>query len=214
MAAAARIPVAEGDRLVSFPNSPYGRIARVLVDEWRLPVAEEIVPFGKPGAVTALNPLGQVPVLVVDGRPCFPTLVVVERLWHLAGAPASAYAPERERQPLAAVLAAGDALVGALYQRWAGLTPDGPNNLGFDPAARNFERVQAVLDWLADGRLRDGVTVVGVAAACFLLWSDARGGPAWWGRPRLDTLVAGLAERDSFRRTAPKPWRPGEAEAL
>jgi glutathione S-transferase len=104
--------------------------------------------------------------------------------------------------------------VSALYQRWSGLRAHGPNHLGFDPATRNFARMEAVLDWLDDGGLREGVTLVGVAAACFLLWSDARGGPAWWGRPGLDALVARLAERESFRATEPKLWRPGEAEAL
>ena len=52
----------------------------------------------------------------------------------------------------------------------------------------------------------------GVAVACCMAWSDARGGPAWWGRPRLEALVAGLGERESFRRTQPKLWRPGEEE--
>ncbi len=200
------------NRLLSFPNSPYGRIARVLVDEWRLPVREEMVPFAAPERVASLNPLGQVPVLVLDGAAIFPALPVFERLWSLAGEPADAYDPARERQVLTTVLGAGDALVGALYQRWAGLAPEGPNNLGFDPAARNFERVEAVLDWLADGRLREGLTVVGATLASFLLWSDARGGPAWWGRPGLEALVAALDERASFRRTRPQLWRPGEVQ--
>lgn len=200
-----------GNRLLSFPNSPYGRIARVLVHEWRLPVEEEIVPFAAP-RVAAVNPLGQVPVLLLDGEAVFPALPVVERLWSLAGEPVAAYDPAAERQVLATVLAAGDALIAALYQRWAGLAPERPNNLGFDPATRNLERVETVLDWLADGRVREGMTVVGVAVASFLLWSDARGGPAWWGRPGIEALVAALDERESFRRTRPQFWRPGETQ--
>jgi glutathione S-transferase len=210
--AAATAATSAGGRLFSFPNSPYGRIGRVLIREWALPVEEEIVPFGAPAPVAALNPLGQVPVLVLGGAPLFPALPVVERLWELAGARPAAYMPERERQTLATILAGGDALVSALYQRWAGLRSEGPNNLGFDPATRGFARFEAVLDWLEAGRLREGLTVPGVAIASFLLWSDARGGPAWWGRPLLEALVAALSERESFRATRPRSWRPGEPE--
>lgn len=204
--------VEAGDRLLFFANSPGGRIARVFVREWGLPIAEEVVPFSAPEAVVRLSPLGHVPVLVLGGAPLFPTLLVLERLWEMAGSPETAYDPGRERQTLATILAGGEALVSALHQRWAGLGPEGTNNLGFDPGRRNFERFVRTLDWLESGRLRDGLTLVGVAAACFMIWSDARGGPAWWGRPRLDALAAALEERDSFRRTQPKLWRPGEAE--
>jgi hypothetical protein len=48
-----------------------------------------------------------------------------------------------------------------------------------------------------------------VAVACLLLWSDARGGPAWWEHDGLAALVDGLAARESFRETKPQPWRPG-----
>ncbi|MBP7241151.1 glutathione S-transferase family protein [Amaricoccus sp.] len=201
-------------RLLFFTSSPMGRMARVLIREWALPIDEEAVPFFAPDPVTALNPLGQVPVLVERGEPLFPTLLVLERLWVMAGEPAQAYAPARERQALATVLVAGDALVAALYQRWSGLERTLPNNIGFDPGQRNLARLLATLDWLEQGRLRDGLTITGVAVACCMLWSDARGGPAWWGRPRLEALVAELSERESFRSTAPKRWRPGESEQM
>jgi hypothetical protein len=42
-----------------------------------------------------------------------------------------------------------------------------------------------------------------VAVACFILWSEVRGPIAWRGRPRLESLVAGLEPRPSFRSTAP-----------
>ena len=78
-----------GDRLVFFPNSPYARMARVLVREWALPIGEEVVPFGAPDRVRALNPLVSVPVLLLGGTPVFPVLAVLERLWALAGSPRS-----------------------------------------------------------------------------------------------------------------------------
>jgi glutathione S-transferase len=186
-------------------------MARVLVREWGLPVAEEEAPFPPPDWLFELNPLGQVPVLVIGGERVFPTFVILERLWRMAGTPADAYAPDAERQLLVTVLHAGDALVGALYQRWAGLGAVGQNHIGYDPGERHLARFESVLAWLSsDNRLRDGPNLPAVAVGCLLLWSDARGGPAWWRHERLDGLVSGLAGRASFRQTQPQPWRPGE----
>jgi glutathione S-transferase len=201
--------------LAYFPGSPFARMARVLVREWALPVSEVAVPFPPPDWLCELSPLGQVPVLSVGDEGVFPTLFVLERLWRMAGAPREAYAGP-DRVVLVTVLAAGDALVAALYQRWAGLQPVGSNHVGYDPGERNLARFERVFGWLAARpRVREGVTLPGVAVACIVLWSDARGGPAWWGHGRLDRLVAGLATRPSFRDTEPPPWRPdrvGEEE--
>ena len=195
--------------LAYFPGSPFARMARVLAREWSLPVDEVEVPFPPPPSLYELSPLGQVPVLSVGSERVFPTLMVLDRLWRMAGAPTSAFTPA-DRQALAVALAAGDALVAALYQSWAGLQPVGENHVGYDPRERNLERYERVLGWLGErGRLRDGLTLPGVAVTCVLLWSDARGGPAWWGHGRLDRLVAGLATRPSFRQTEPQAWRPG-----
>jgi glutathione S-transferase len=198
-------------RLYYTPGSPFARMARVLVREWQLPISEVQMTFPLPETHFEVNPLGQVPVLDFGEEQVFPTLLVMERLWILAGTPASAYAPEVERQPLLAVLQAGDALVAALYQQWAGLAPAGPNTVGYDPADRNFARVASVLAWLdagAGGRgLREGVTLPSVAAACLVRWGDARGARAW----KLDVLdrsVGDLARRESFLETRPPEWRP------
>jgi glutathione S-transferase len=198
-----------GDRLIYTPGSPFARMARVLTREWRLPLAEIEVPFPPPEWVFELNPLGQVPALELGEERLFPTLVILERLWALAGSPASAYGPEAERQLLLAILQAGDALVAALYQRWAGLAPSGQNHIGYDPAERHLARFDAALGWIATGgRLREGVTLPSVAVACVLLWSDARGGPPWRDHEGLGALVERLAARESFRQTQPPPWRP------
>jgi glutathione S-transferase len=200
----------DDDRLIYFPGSPFARMGRVFIREWHLPIAETEAPFPPPDWLFELNPLGQVPALALGEERLFPTVVILERLWELAGSPASAHAPESERQLLLTTLQAGDALVAALYQRWAGLAPVGENHVGYDPAARNLARFASVLGWVAvEGRLREGLTLPGVAVACLLLWSDARGGPAWWEHDGLAALVDGLAARESFRETQPQPWRPG-----
>jgi glutathione S-transferase len=194
--------------LAYFPGSPFARMARVLIREWRLGVSETELPFPPPAELFDLNPLGQVPVLVIRRERVFPTLMVLERHWTMAGAPAAAYGPEAERQTLLTVPQAGDALTAAFYQRWAGLGPVGANHVGYDPATRNLLRVAAVLDWLAAEhcRLRGGVTLTGIALACPVLWADARDGLDWRRHARLKHVVDGLATRESFARTQPQPW--------
>lgn len=94
----------------------------------------------------------------------------------MAGFPDDAYRPPQERQALQVALQGGDALVVWKYIGWTGLGPVGPTTIGFDLAARSCNRFRSVLDWLAAGRLRPGVTLPGIAAAALVLWADARGG--------------------------------------
>jgi len=194
------------------PGSPFARMARVAIREWALPVEEVEVAFPPPAEVVALNPLGQVPVLSLEGEAIFPTLIILERLWTMAGLRDAAYDPARDRQLLATVLAAGDALVAASDQRWAGLGPVAPNTVGHDPAERHLAPVRATPDWLeTNPRMTasgDGVTPPPIALACLMLWIEARGGLGWPVPPRLAETVAPLDRRESFRRTRPPAWRP------
>ena len=187
-------------------------MARVLIREWGLRVEEVEYPFPPPQELFEINPLGTVPVLLVDGEATFPTLLVLERLWELAGRPDTAYGPRRERQVLLTVLQACDALVSARYQRWAGLGPVGTNHVGYDPAERHLARVGATLAWLGSrrerGEVADGVTLPGVAMACLVLWADARGGLAAAVPPAVARLVRALEARASFVSTRPPVWSP------
>ncbi|MDW4549811.1 glutathione S-transferase [Defluviimonas sp. D31] len=198
--------------LAYFPGSPFARMGRVLIAEWGLAVKPVEWRFPPPVELFALNPLGQVPALLFGDEAVFPTFMILERLWEMAGWPDEGYRPGAERQMLLTTLQAGDALAAAFYQDWSGLRPVAENHVGFDPAARNLERFARTLDWLearaAKGVLRPGITLPGVAAACLLLWSEARGGPYWAGRPHLWSIVRALAGRDSFHATVPQSWAP------
>ena len=196
--------------LAYLPGSPFARMARVLVREWSLAVGEEEVPFPPPPGWFDVNPLGQVPVLRIGGETVFPTLLVLERLWDMAGRPEAAYRPERDRQRLLVTLQAGDALTAALYQGWTGLRPVAPNHIGYDPAQRNLDRFARTLAWL-ESRPRDaaGIDLPDLALACLILWSEARGGPARPTHPQLDRVVERLERRPSFAATRPGAWSPG-----
>ena len=201
-------------RLAYTPGSPFARMARVSIREWALAVEEVEVAFPPPPEIFAVNPLGQVPVLTVGGEAVFPTFLILERLWSMAGRPRAAYDGARDRQLLVTLLQAGDALVAAFYQRWAGLGPVGPNRIGYDPAERHLARVRSTLAWLEprSGELGAAVTLPGIALACLLLWADARGGLGWPVPPGLDGVVRRLQGRESFLATQPPPWSPSGAE--
>jgi len=194
-------------------GSPFARMGRVLIREWSLPVEEAEQPFPLPADWFQTNPLGQVPVLALGEERIFPTFLILERLWELAGRPAAAYLPALDRQILLTTLQAGDALASAAYIKWTGLGPVGPNHIGYDIAPRNYERAHATLDWLAAhrraGRLREGVTLPGVALAAIVLWTDAREGLDWRRHAELAALVDRLASRPSFQATQPRAWQPG-----
>ena len=201
-------------RLTYTPGSPFARMARVLIREWGLAVEEVEVAFPPPPEIFAVNPLGQVPVLTVGDDAVFPTFLILERLWSMAGSPPAAYDAARDRQLLVTVLQAGDALVAAFYQRWSGLGPVGPNSIGYDPAERHLARVRATLAWLEPRSDAFGaaVTLPATALACLLLWADARGGLGWPVPAGLCGRVRRLHGRESFQATQPPPWKPSRTE--
>ena len=103
-------------------------------------------------------------------------------------APASAYAPEA-RAAAAADHAAGRGRAGrgalpALGGARARRARTTSATTRRSATSRGSSRCSAGSS--PAGRLREGVTLPGVAAACLLLWSDARGGPAWWEHDGLD----------------------------
>jgi glutathione S-transferase len=198
--------------LTYFAGSPFARMGRVLVREWDLPIREVEYPFPAPPELFEINPLGQVPALRVDGETLYPTFLILERLWSMAGSSGGAYDPERDRQVLLVTLQAGDALAAALYQGWAGLQPVGPNYIGYDPAERNLARVGQVMAWLEgrpEAREDPGrITLPRIALACLLLWSEARDGPLWPEHEGLWQSVRSLEARPSFTSTVPRAWAP------
>ena len=199
-------------------GSPFARMARILIREHGLDVAlHEITVFPPPEEFLALNPMGQVPVLVADGQAWFPTRIILDVV--LAGAapggpvasavsrPGSARADE---QLLAVILAMADALVAHHYALWAGIGPVTTNRLGFDPADRAMIRTLATLDWLeariGTGAFQPGtVSVQDIALACVILWTESREPIAWRGRPGIEAMVEALSARPSVLATRPRP---------
>lgn len=202
-------------------GSPFARMIRVLARELTLEMAEvEMTEFPPPPAFFALNPLGQVPVLIRDGIALFPTDIALAALTEAAAATSDAAVPPglreiapslADRQLLSVILSLGDQIAALRYRGWAGLTPVNPNRLGFDLDARAEARIAHALDWLGarigtQGFRDDGIGLADIALACLLLWTESRGPIPWRGRPGIETMVSRMAARDSFVATAPRPW--------
>lgn len=211
-------------RLHFTPGSPFSRIIRVLIRELSLSVEEvEITEFPPRDEYFQINPLGQAPALETEGGVRFPTRFIIDFLLDLPRpasllikppvAPAVRRSPEvwEDDQALAVILAMGDALAAIKYQRWAGLLPSGPNLIGFDPAERHADRVRQTLDWLEANATPSGflpglLSAQDIALSCLALWTEARGGFPWRGRPNLETIVAACEARPSFIETQPQKW--------
>ena len=191
--------------LIYVDGSPFARLVRILIREWELPVTTREVPFPLPPDVETLTPMGQVPLLLNRGdEPCFPTLRIVDTLLPLVTFENGVPINDRQRALLPVALTAGDALVQAAYQEWAGLESNSANALGFDPAARNLGRFNRSVEWLHE-RV-EVLSIVGITMAVFLDWARNR---AVVGVD-LTTAAAGdfltLTDRPSFRSTVPRPF--------
>src|SRR5262245_1872255 len=108
-------------------GSPFARIVRVLMREHGIACGEiEVVEFPPADAFFDLNPLGQVPVLIDNGRRYFPTRIVIEALLlHVSerdkAIAAAVSRPDHwleDEQVLSVILAMGDAVAAHHYYQW------------------------------------------------------------------------------------------------
>jgi glutathione S-transferase len=169
----------------------------------------------------AVNPLGQVPALEDRGHSFFPTRSVLEHIVRTAQNSPRPHGEvsieirrlahsESDDQLFTVLLAMGDMLVAVQYRKWAGLVPQGPNHLNYQPVERDMERVYRTLDWLEkqigdDGFFPSQICVQDIVLACLILWTESRGPIDWRGRPKLEAVLAKLRVRPSFVDTAPLP---------
>jgi len=211
-------------------GSPYARIIRATLVEFGVEHRAVELEGYPPAGVAELSPAWQVPVIEDGGRRLFGSSLIREYLHETYGTgrngyPARLTRPEhrwRDAQVLTAIQTLTDSLVHAFHSRWAGIGPVGENRLGAVPAEREMARAVSLLDWLEDEAGEDGFwptdpagggfAPADMALAAAILWTEAREEIPWRGRPRLERIVARLDARDSFRRTAPRPW-PGSPKA-
>jgi len=201
-------------KLFASTLSPYARKVRIVLSEKRMDCELELVNVREANhAATAYNPLGKIPVLLLDdGTPLYDSRVIVEFLDNIS--PISRLIPDDNRERIA-------------VRRWEALA-DGVLDAGvlaFREASRpNKEQDTALLERqvgkIARGLAQmaedlgertwchnDKYSLADIAVGCCLGWLDFRkpGGIDWRGKhTALVRHFAKLSKRAAFAATAPK----------
>ncbi|MCG7522504.1 glutathione S-transferase N-terminal domain-containing protein [Ruegeria sp. Ofav3-42] len=190
--------------LIYVDGSPFARVVRILVHEWRLAVKCTEVSFPLPPETEALTPMGQVPLLLREGQPpLFPTLNIIEHMSSLVAGDVPFPHNDQTRENLVIALSAGDVLAQAAYQQWSGLGQIAENGLGFEPGARNLDRFFRTICWLSEKA--EVEAIASMVAAVFLYWARDRGVAGLeLADARFDRFEP-LFSRPSFQFTKPRP---------
>jgi glutathione S-transferase len=198
-------------KLIGTAASPYTRKVRVVLAEKRME-CEFIVdsPNAESSTVSKFNPLGKIPVLVLDDESTiFDSRVIVEYLDNAS--PGNRLIPGEKRPRIQArrweALADGctDAAVAIVMEQRRPVAQQSPAWI-----ARQQGKIDRALQAMADDLVAkawcigDFFTLADIAVGCCLGYLDLRLPDVPWRRshPNLERLAGKLAQRQSFRDTA------------
>lgn len=199
-------------KLVTSLTSPYGRKVRVVLLEKKIPFKLQVEnPWLPDSPVASLNPLGKVPVLVLeDGVSVFDSRVIVEYLDHVS--PVAHLIPTEPKSRMAVrgveALADGvtDAAVALYLEKKRVPEQQNPDWLLLQEKTL-FRGLEALSEALGENSwfLGNGMTLADVACGCTLGYLDLRFPGIDWrtAHPNLAKLTDKLASRASFKETVP-----------
>jgi glutathione S-transferase len=202
-------------KLIGSLTSPYVRKVRVVLTEKKLDYNFVLEDVWGSDAILASNPLGKVPVLVMEGgEAVFDSRVIVEYVDTLS--PVGRLIPQsgRERVEVRTWEALADGLLDAaismrLEKTWKGRADSERSQAWID---RQHARVDAALRSISQG-LGEKAFCVGthfsladIAVGCALGWLDFRFPDIAWrlSYPNVGRLTDKLATRQSFIDTVPR----------
>jgi glutathione S-transferase len=201
-------------KLVGSLSSPYVRKVRVVMAEKKLDYQFELEDVWARNDIVQINPLGKVPVLIMEGgEAVFDSRVIVEYVDTLS--PVGKLIPERgrERTEVRTWEALADGLIDAailarLETHFAGRKEGERSQAWID---RQLSRVSGALaamsQGLADKPFCAGIhfSLADIATGCALNYLDFRFPQIEWREtyPNLTKLEAKLSQRQSFIDTAP-----------
>jgi glutathione S-transferase len=202
-------------KLIGSLTSPFVRKVRVVLAEKKLDYKFDVEDvWAADTQITASNPLGKVPCLVMDGgEAIFDSRVIVEYVDTLSPVGKLIPLSGRERVEVRTWEALADGLLDAailarLEQTWAGRTEAQRSQAWID---RQVDKVHASLKAMSMG-LGDRPwcsgnhhTLADIAAGCALGYVDFRFAHIDWrgDYPNLHKLYDKMAQRQSFIDTAP-----------
>ncbi|MFN3375097.1 MAG: glutathione S-transferase N-terminal domain-containing protein [Burkholderiaceae bacterium] len=202
-------------KLIGSSASPYVRKVRIVMAEKKLDyqfVQENV--WADDTTISASNPLGKVPCLVMEGgEAVFDSRVIVEYLDTLS--PVGKLIPPsgRERAEVKTWEALADGLLDAailarLEATWAGRTPEQRSQAWIDRQLRKVhDSLKAMSQGLGDKNYCSGIhlSLSDIAVGCALGWLEFRFPEIAWRTeyPNLGRLLDRLMQRQSFADTKP-----------
>jgi glutathione S-transferase len=199
-------------KLIGTIQSPFVRKVRIVAAEKRVEYDfEQDSPWTPDTRVNAANPLGKVPVLILeDGTALFDSRVIVEFLDHASPISKLIPADHRERIEVRRWEALADGILDAGIavrlenQRAAHLRSAEWVTRNEAKVARGIDALNAGLEgrtWCAG----NGYSLADIAVGCCMGWLDFRFPDLGWREqhPNLERLLAKLGERVSFADTVP-----------
>jgi glutathione S-transferase len=199
-------------KLVTSLTSPFGRKVRVVLAEKKIPFQLQVEnPWLPDSPVSALNPLGKVPVLVLeDGVSVFDSRVIVEYLDNVS--PVAHLIPTelKNRMVVRGVEALADGVTEAavavyLEKKRAPEQQSGDWLLLQEKTL--FRGLEALSEALGEKPwfLGNGMTLGDIACGCMLGYLGLRFPDIDWrtAHPNLAKLADKLATRTSFQETVP-----------
>ncbi|MEW5967561.1 MAG: glutathione S-transferase [Pseudomonadota bacterium] len=199
-------------KLVTSLTSPYGRKVRVVLAEKKIPFQLQVEnPWAPDSAVATYNPLGKVPVLVLEGGvSIFDSRVIVEYLDHAS--PVSNLIPAEHKSRMAVrgieALSDGvtDAAVALFLEKKRPADKQSADWLVLQEKTL-FRGLEALSEALGENAwfLGNGMTLADVACGCTLGYLDLRFPEIDWRKahPNLAKLFDKLMTRASFKDTVP-----------
>jgi glutathione S-transferase len=200
-------------KLIGSLTSPYTRKVRIVAAEKRIDLDLQLDNVMAADTKTpAYNPLGKVPVLVLeDGRTIFDSRVIVEFLDHASPISRLIPADHRERVDVRRWEALADGILDAgILVRFENLRPQHERSQSWidrqmGKVARGIAEMDKELGanaWCSAG----GYSLADVAVGCCMGWLDFRFPQLGWQKqhPNLARHVAKLAERATFADTTPR----------
>ena len=202
-------------KLIGSPTSPYVRKVCIVMAEKKLDyrmVAEDV--WSANTTIHASNPLGKVPCLVLEGgEAVFDSRVIVEYLDTLSPVGKLIPANGRERAEVKTWEALADGLLDAailarMEASWAHRPAEQRSQAWIDrQLGKIAEALRAMSQGLADKPYCSGahLSLSDIAVGCALGYLDFRFPSIDWRgqHPNLGALYERLAQRQSFKDTAP-----------
>ena len=199
-------------KLITSLTSPYGRKVRVVLLEKKIPFQLQIEnPWLPDSPVPGFNPLGKVPVLMLeDGESVFDSRVIVEYLDHVS--PVAHLIPSEPKSRMAVrgveALADGvtDAAVAVYLEKKRPSEQQSSDWLMLQEKTL-FRGLEALSEALGEKSwyLGNSMTLADVACGCTLGYLGLRFPEIDWrtAHPNLARLADKLAQRTSFKETVP-----------